>query len=329
MSFKNMKKNRDKAAQKLAEQLDSVNSSAKNPDAGKYWTPTLDANKNGSAIIRFLQGDVESDNDPSVVDYFEHGFKGPTGLWYIEKSRTTLNGEPDPVSELNNKLWNSGNDEDKKIVSEKQKRKRTFVANILVVKDPGNPSNEGKVFMFRFGKKIFDKITKMSKPEYEGDEAVNPFDLWEGANFRLRIKNVAGFNNYDDSEFDRKTTPIAESDSEIEEIWNQRHNLSELIAPESFKTYEQLKERLDIVLGNKSDVRSNGGSKRSLSFDDDDEEENKTEERKEPKSSKSKFDLSDIDEEEDEPKASNKSSSISDDDDDEELDYFQNLVKKK
>lgn len=320
MSFKSMKKNREQAAQKLAQQLDSVNSGSKNPDAGKYWTPTLDSNKNGSAIIRFLAGNAEVDNDPSFIDYYEHGFKGPTGQWYIEKSRTTLPNEADPVTELNNKLWNSGNEEDKEIVSKYQKRKRTFVANILVVKDPGNPANEGKVFMFRFGKKIFDKITKMSKPEYEGDEVVNPFDLWEGANFRLRIKSVAGFNNYDDSEFDKRTTAIAENDDEIEAIWNQRHNLWELIDPATFKSYDELKARLDLVLGN-GPATPKSSSKRNLDFDD--EPEDKVSE--EPKS---KFNLEKSLKEDDEPEIPSKKANVPASDDDEDLDYFQNLVKK-
>lgn len=320
MSFKNMKKNREQAAQKLAQQLDSVNSGSKNPDAGKYWTPTLDSNKNGSAIIRFLEGNAEVDNDPSFVDYYEHGFKGPTGQWYIEKSRTTLPNEADPVTELNNKLWNSGNEEDKEIVSKYQKRKRTFVANILVVKDPGNPANEGKVFMFRFGKKIFDKITKMSKPEYEGDEVVNPFDLWEGANFRLRIKSVAGFNNYDDSEFDKRTTPVAENDDEIEAIWNQRHNLYELIDPATFKSYDELKARLDLVLGNGTAAPKS--SKRNLDFDDEEDDTAK-------EAPKNRFNLEDSLKADDEPVIPSKSAKVpSSSDDDDDLDYFQNLVKK-
>lgn len=320
MSFKSMKKNREQAAQKLAQQLDSVNSGSKNPDAGKYWTPTLDSNKNGSAIIRFLEGNAEVDNDPSFVDYYEHGFKGPTGQWYIEKSRTTLPNEADPVTELNNKLWNSGNEEDKEIVSKYQKRKRTFVANILVVKDPGNPANEGKVFMFRFGKKIFDKITKMSKPEYEGDEVVNPFDLWEGANFRLRIKSVAGFNNYDDSEFDKRTTPIAENDDEIEAIWNQRHNLYELIDPATFKSYDELKARLDLVLGNGTAAPKS--SKRNLDFDDEEEDTVK-------EAPKNRFNLEESLKADDEPVIPSKSAKVSSSsDDDDDLDYFQNLVKK-
>ena len=193
-----------------------------------------------------MQGDPESDNDPSFVRYWDHSFKGPTGQWYIEKSRTTI-GEDDPVSEYNSKLWNSG-DEDKKAIASKQKRNLRYVANILVVKDPAHPENEGKVFMFRYGKKIQDKIEKMMKPEYDGDEKVNPFDLWSGVNFRLRIKTVAGFPNYDDSEFDRSQSAIADDDDEIEAIWTKRYNLSEIISPETFKSYDELKARFDLVL---------------------------------------------------------------------------------
>lgn len=327
MSFAQLKKNRAQALQKLSTELQTVDKTGfEDPNKGKYWTITRDSTTgNGNAIIRFLMGNPLSDDDPSYVKYWDHAFKGPTGQWYIEKSRTTL-GEPDPVGEYNSKLWNSG-DEEKKEIARKQKRNLRYVANILVVKDPANPENEGKVFLFRYGKKIHDKIIKMDNPEYDGDEKINPFDLWEGVNFRLRVKTVANFPNYDDSEFDRRTSAISDDEDEIERVFESRHNLSELIDPSSFKSYDELKARLDIVLGNSEGNSGGGRSNKALAFDD--EEDGKEEEDSRYNLS-SRMKSAEPDEIKSAPAKEQKTAkNVSlDDDDDDDMAYFQNLTKK-
>ena len=178
---------------------------------------------------------------------YTHAFQGPGG-WYIENSLTTTGGK-DPVSELNSQLWNSGIDSDKE-VARKQKRKLSYYANIYVVKDPANPHNEGQVFLYKFGKKIFDKVMSAMQPEFEDEDPINPFDFWAGADFKIKIKKVAGYWNYDSSEFARAGTLGDLDDSELEEIWKKEYSLAELTAPEQFKSYEDLKKRLNYVLGN-------------------------------------------------------------------------------
>jgi hypothetical protein len=179
------------------------------------------------------------------VRIWDHGFQGPTGLWYIENSLTTI-GADDPVSEFNSKLWNSGIESDKE-QARKQKRRLKYVANVLIVKDSANPDNDGKVFMYQFGKKIFDKLNDMMNPQFEDETPVNPFDFWEGANFRLKIRKFEGYPNYDKSEFD-SPSPIDADDSVIEGIWNQQHKLQELVDPKNFKDYNELKAKLHRVL---------------------------------------------------------------------------------
>jgi hypothetical protein len=180
---------------------------------------------------------------------FDHGFQGPTGKWYIENSLTTIGGK-DPVSELNSQLWNSTKDDDhpNRQQARKQKRRLSYIANIYVVKDPAHPENEGKVFLYKFGKKIWDKIQAVMYPEFEGDEAVNPFDLWEGANFRLKIRQVAGYRNYDQSQFDPKTA-LLDDDAKLESVWASEHSLKKIVDPSNFKSYDELKKHLDMVLG--------------------------------------------------------------------------------
>lgn len=211
----------------------------------KYWKPTVDEAGNGSAIIRFLP--APSGESVPFVRFWNHAFKGPGG-WYIENSLTTI-GDKDPVSELNTELWNTGTEANKNKVRE-QKRKLHYVSNIYVVKDPGNPDNEGKVFLFQYGKKIFDKIQDIMTPDELDDDKgiVNPFDLWEGANFRLKIRKVEGYRNYDKSEFDRPG-PLNKDDSVLEQIWKSEHSLSEVITKDKFKSYDELKARLYRVLG--------------------------------------------------------------------------------
>jgi hypothetical protein len=209
----------------------------------RLWKPELDKSGNGYAVIRFLPA-VEGEDMP-WAKVWNHAFQGPTGQWYIENSLTTL-GQNDPVSELNSKYWNTGLESDKEI-ARKQKRKLQYFSNIYVVSDAKHPENEGKVFLFRYGKKIFDKIMASMQPEFEDESPVNPFDFWEGANFKLKIRKVAGYWNYDSSEFENPSA-IFDNDAQIEEVWKQQYALAEHTAATNFKSYEELKTRLDTVL---------------------------------------------------------------------------------
>ena len=250
MSFANLKKNRSKSLDKLSSQLDKMASKGySDPMKEKYWSPTKDAAGNGFAIIRFLPApDTE---DMPFVRIWDHGFQGPGG-WFIENSLTTLNKKC-PISESNSLLWNSGVEADKEI-ARKRKRKLSYVANILVINDSKHPENEGQIKLFKFGKKIFDKITEAMKPEFEDEKPINPFDFWEGANFKLKIRKVDGYWNYDKSEFD-SPSPIKENDEAIEQVWDKQYPLKPFLAPENFKSYDELKAKLDKVL---SGVRNTG-----------------------------------------------------------------------
>ena len=210
----------------------------------RLWKPEVDKAGNGYAVIRFLP--APDGEDLPWAKLYTHAFQG-TGGWFIENSLTTL-GQKDPVSEHNSQLWNSGIESDKEI-ARKQKRKLSYYANIYVVKDSANPHNEGQVFLYKFGKKIFDKITAAMQPEFEDEDPINPFDFWVGANFKLKIKKVAGYWNYDSSEFDRQSA-LLDDDDAMESIWKKEYSLAELVAPDQFKSYDELKKRLDYVLGN-------------------------------------------------------------------------------
>ena len=208
----------------------------------RLWKPELDKSGNGYAVIRFLPA-VEGEDMP-WAKVWNHAFQGPTGQWYIENSLTTV-GQKDPVSEHNTKLWNTGLESDKE-TARKQKRKLQYFSNIYVVSDSKHPENEGKVFLYRYGKKIFDKLMAAMQPEFEDETPINPFDFWEGANFKLKIRKVDGFWNYDKSEFE---TPSAlGDDSVIESVWKKQYALKEFTASTNFKSYEELKTRLDAVL---------------------------------------------------------------------------------
>ena len=209
----------------------------------RLWKPELDKSGNGYAVLRFLPA-VEGEDMP-WAKVFNHAFQGPTGQWYIENSLTTV-GKADPVSELNSTFWNTGLESDKEI-ARKQKRKLQYFSNVYVVTDSKNPHNEGKVFLFRYGKKIFDKLMAAMQPEFEDESPINPFDFWQGANFKLKIRKVDGYWNYDKSEFE---TPSAmfDNDGQIEEVWKKAYALSEFSASTNFKSYEELKARLDVVL---------------------------------------------------------------------------------
>ena len=215
----------------------------------RLWKPELDKTGNGYAVIRFLPA-VDGENMP-WAKLWNHAFQGPTGQWYIENSLTTL-GNNDPVSEMNSAYWNSGVESDKEI-ARRQKRKLQYFSNIYVVTDTKHPENEGRVFLYRFGKKIFDKIMESLQPAFDDEVAVNPFDFWKGANFKLKIRKVDGFWNYDKSEFE-KPTPLFENDDDIEEVWKKQYTLAEYTAPTNFKSYDELKTRLNLVLAGTTTV---------------------------------------------------------------------------
>ena len=207
------------------------------------WKPTVDKAGNGYAVIRFLP----SESEVPWVRYWDHGFKGPTGKWYIEKSLTSI-GQQDPLGELNSQLWNSGNEEDRETVR-KQKRRLHYVTNILVVSDPSAPENEGKVFKYQFGKKIFDKIQDLMQPQFPGETPVDPFDVWNGAEFQLKIRNVEGYRNYDRSEFKEPSQLFDGDEVQLQAVLNQLHDINEYVDPESYKSYDDLKTKLNEVLG--------------------------------------------------------------------------------
>ena len=210
----------------------------------RLWKPQVDKGGNGYAVIRFLPAPA-GDSDMPWIRVWNHAFQGPTGQWFIENSLTTLN-QTCPISEYNSQLWNSGVESDKEI-ARKQKRKLQYYANIYVVEDGMNPENNGKVMLYRFGKKIFDKLMEAMQPEFPDDPQINPFDMWEGANFKLKIRKVDGYWNYDKSEFDSKSQ-LKSTDDELEAIYKKTHSLNDFIAPSNFKTYDELKTRLDAVL---------------------------------------------------------------------------------
>lgn len=241
--FSQLKKQRKKLTDKLKEDLNKTSQGGGHQKDDRYWQPEVDKAGNGYAVIRFLP--APKGEEVPYVRMFSHGFKGPNG-WYIENSLTTL-GKNDPVSEINSTYWNSGIESDKEI-ARKQKRKLGYISNILVVKDSANPQNEGKVFLYRYGKKIFDKLNDAMNPQFEDDEAINPFDFWDGANFRIKIRNVEGYRNYDQSSFDRPSV-LSDDDEELEKIWEQEYSLQAEVAPDKFKTYDELKSRLHAVLG--------------------------------------------------------------------------------
>ena len=249
MSFKDLKKQSKLGSltAKLVKEVEKMNNTGGNAD-DRIWKLDVDKGGNGYAVIRFLP--APEGEDLPFVKLYSHAFQGPGG-WFIENSLTTL-GQKDPVSEYNSLLWNNGTDAGKE-TARKQKRKLTYVSNIYVVKDPANPDNEGKVFLYKYGKKIFDKLTAAMQPEFEDEEAIDPFDFWQGANFKLKAKNVAGYRNYDSSEFAAQSS-LLDDDDAMESLWKKQFSLSEIVAADQFKTYDELKTRLDYVLGNKKTV---------------------------------------------------------------------------
>ena len=244
MSFEKLKQNRDSAISKLVSAADS-SSEKKTYGDDRIWKPTVDKAGNGYAVLRFLP--AGAGEDLPWVRYWDHGFKGPTGRWYIERSLTSI-GQPDPVSELNSQLWNTGRDEDKEL-ARLRKRRLHHVSNVLVVSDSGNPENEGKVFLYEYGKKIMDKIMDVMQPQFQDETPINPFDFWSGANFKLKIRNVEGYRNYDKSEFDNSSSLFDGDEAQLEEVYNKLHKLSEFTDPENYKSYSDLKRKLFEVIG--------------------------------------------------------------------------------
>ena len=244
MSFADMKKKRGDKLQSLLKETAKINAPTKGQgDDDRFWRPELDKSGNGMAVVRFLP--PPDDEDLPWSRSWNHGFQGPGG-WYIENSLTTL-GQKDPVSEHNSQLWNSGIEANKEI-ARKQKRRLTYVSNVYILKDPSNPQNEGQVRLYKYGKKIWDKLNDKMNPQFEDETPVNPFDVWEGANFKIKIRKIDGFSNYDKSEFENPA-PLDEDEGKMETIWKTEHSLEEFTDPKNFKTYTELKEKLDRVLG--------------------------------------------------------------------------------
>lgn len=235
---------------KLAKAIEALADNSPGSKEDKFWKPEVDKTGNGYAVIRFLPAPaVDSESEGEALPWvkvWDHGFQGPGG-WYIENSLTTL-GQKDPVSEYNSQLWTSGIEANKEI-ARKQKRRLSYISNIYVVEDPKNPQNEGKVFLFKYGKKIFEKIKEAMNPQFADEKPVNPFDLWAGADFKLKIRNVEGYRNYDKSEFATPGVLEALSDDALEKVWKSEHSLKEFLAPENFKSYAELEAKLNRVLG--------------------------------------------------------------------------------
>ena len=244
MSFANLKRNRGQI-DRLTAAATATNTTTKSYVDERMWKPTVDKQNNGYAVIRFLP-DGKEGSEVHFVRYWDHAFKGPTGKWYIEKSLTSIE-QQDPVGEYNSKLWNSGIESDKE-TARRQKRRLHHVSNILVVSDPGNPENEGKVFMYQYGKKIFDKLMDAWSPEFADETPMNPFCMWEGADFKLKIRDVEGYRNYDKSEF-AASRAVSDSDERLEEVYDKCYDLSEFTDPENYKSYTDLKRKLFEVIG--------------------------------------------------------------------------------
>ena len=267
----------------------------------RIWKPVMDKTGNGFAIIRFLP--APKGEELPWAKLWNHAFQGPTGQWYIENSLTTI-GQNDPVSEHNSALWNSGVESDKEI-ARKQKRKLQYYSNIYVVKDSANPENEGKVFLYRFGKKIFDKIMETMQPAFEDESPINPFDFWEGANFKLKLRKVDGYWNYDKSEFEAPSA-LSDDDAELEALWGKQYSLKEFTEPTNFKSYDELKKRLDVVLSGTTTVGNVTEITTAKSFDDSPETVSVVDTPEEPAPTVS----------------------VSDDDDDDTMSYFEKLAEE-
>ncbi len=311
MNFADYKKKSKSNLNNLVAELEKMSSGTKSYQDDRFWSVPIDEKSgNGTALIRFLPAG-KNDKLP-WINMYSHAFQGPGG-WYIENSLTTI-GKPDPCSERNSELWATGIEANKEIVR-KRKRKQQYISNIYVISDPKNPQNEGKVFLFKYGKKIFDKIQEAMKPVFEGEDPIDPFEFWQGANFRLKIKRVDGYPNYDNSIFENQCPLLDGDDSAIETVWNSLYNLNEFHDPKNFKTYEELSARLDKVLGVKAPSTNLVGASK-------------------PASSPAKMEskpvskaIASADDTEDVPWGNSKSSGEVEEDDD-SLDYFRKLAEE-
>ena len=249
MSFSNLKKasRLGNLTSKLVKEVEKMNNTSGGDD--RLWKLDVDKSGNGYAVLRFLP--APDGEDLPFVKLYSHAFQGPGG-WYIENSLTTLN-QKDPVSEYNTSLWNNGTEAGKD-TARRQKRKLTYISNVYVVKDPANPENEGKVFLYKYGKKIFDKLMAAMQPEFEDESPIDPFDLWQGANFKLKAKNVAGYRNYDSSEFAQPSS-LNDDDEALEALWKKEYSLQDFVGADQFKSYDDLKKRLTYVLGNAASTK--------------------------------------------------------------------------
>ena len=269
MGFKDLKSASKNSFQSLASEMDKMAKKSESYKDDRFWKAETDKTGNGYAEIRFLP--APDGEDLPWARVWSHGFRGPGG-WYIENSLTTI-GLKDPVSEMNNLLWESGSDKDKAIARDR-KRRLSYISNVLVISDPKNPQNEGKVFLFKYGKKIFEKIQGAMNPEFQDEKPMNPFDFWTGANFKLKIRQVDGYANFDKSEFAAPSALLGGDDAALEKMWKTQHSLKEFTDPKNFKSYDELKARLEAVLGGNirataSDAVAKGGAEKA-SFDDED-----------------------------------------------------------
>jgi hypothetical protein len=248
MSLENLKSMRGSSIDKLVKAAEAVSTAKTETNSyvdDRFWKPTRDKAGNGYAVVRFLP--AKEGEDLPWVRYWDHGFKGPTGLWYIENSLTSI-GQNDPVSEANSVLWNTGRDEDKALARER-KRRLHYVSNVLVISDPDNPQNEGKVFLYKFGKKIFDKIMDVMQPQFADENPVNPYDFWEGADFKIKIRKVEGWVNYDKSEFSSPAALFDGDEARLTEVYDKLYSLQDFLKPENYKTYDELSMKFNKVLG--------------------------------------------------------------------------------
>jgi hypothetical protein len=273
MGFNDMKSASKSMYKTLASEMEKMAKKSESYKDDRLWRAETDKTGNGYAVIRFLPP-VDGEDVP-WARVWHHGFRGQGG-WYIENSLTTI-GLKDPVSEMNSLLWNSGSDKDKALARDR-KRKLSYISNILVISDPKNPENEGKVFLFKYGKKIFEKIQEAMNPQYQDETPINPFDFWNGADFKLKIRQVDGYTNYDKSEFASPSPLMGGSDKELEKIWSKQYPLKEFTDPKSFKSYDELKARLQQVLGD--DIRAvftesgsgiKGGAEAAMDTDEDEQ----------------------------------------------------------
>ena len=311
MSFASLKKQSGSVFDKLSREIEKIsNPETSNGADERFWKPEMDKSGNGYAVIRFLPAPEGEDLPWAKV--WSHAFQGPGG-WYIENSLTTLN-QKDPVGEMNRELWNSGHDSDKEI-ARKQKRKLSYYANIYVVEDPAHPENEGRVFLYKFGKKIFDKIMAAMQPEFKDETPINPFDFWEGANFKLKIRKLDGYWNYDKSEFARPGTLASMDDDELEAIWKREYSLVEFTDAKNFKTYEELENRLKLVLGAKQRANTHAFTEGAEDEDDRGVENSWSDEIKQ-------FNKPVI------PQVSVSKPSLDEDDDESTLSYFARLAEE-